>query len=131
MLLEKDDYFVIDDPPQEIINKLGAKITILSDFDGLVFQALEVCGDFVAARIIERDSSENLEKFLVISLNAKRHTIYPVTQKYAESIMKSRSNISKSKSTIMDDFAKIMYDLEDNEGDSDEFTTDFPDTDGP
>ncbi len=96
MELDKDDYFVIDEVPQEITNSAGAKIQILSDFDGLVFQAKEVCGDFVAAKLIERDSFESPIADLIISLNRRRYNIFPVTRQYAECIMKSRKNPASS-----------------------------------
>lgn len=109
MELDKDDYFVIDETPQEITNSAGAKIQILSDFDGVVFQAKEVCGDFVAAKLIERDSWESNAADLVISLNRRRYNIFPVSKQYAECIMKSR----KSPATNMFQDLEDMFNASD------------------
>jgi hypothetical protein len=89
MVLEKNDYFVIADKPQTFTNSLGIEMPIRSDFDGMVFQALEVCGDFVAAKIVEADPDLN-KKPVVLSLNYTLHQIMTVTKAYAEALMNSR-----------------------------------------
>ena len=81
---------MIDEPPQELTNPIGAKIKIIDDFEGLVFEAKAVDGDFVAAKIIERDSWGTTEKDLVISLNTRRYNVWVLSREYAECIMRSR-----------------------------------------
>jgi len=88
-VLEKGDFFVIDDAPQEIENPIGIKVRIMADFYGVVFEAKEVCVDHVAAKIIERGVSDDAGD-MVISLNWRRHKISPVTKEYAEIFINSR-----------------------------------------
>ena len=87
--LEALDFFVIDDKPQKITNQMGLEVQIVSDYEGAVFQAIEVCGEHVAARVIEREADES-EKPIVLSLNWRRHNVSFVTETYAKAIMNSK-----------------------------------------
>jgi len=109
-ILEAGDFFVISDDPQTVENPIGIKINILSDFDGTVFEALSVCVDHVAAKIIERGQTD--EKDMVISLNWKRHRISPVTEEYANAIKNSRAIPNFHG---MDDFDPEMFERENDD----------------
>lgn len=87
--LENGDFFVVNDRPQEIENPAGIKVSIMSDLEGAVFEALEVCGEMVAAKVVEREMKPN-SKHIVISLNWRRHNVTPVTKGYADAIYNSR-----------------------------------------
>ena len=86
--LSKGDPFIINDPPQRIKNQMGLELKVFSDWDGAVFEAIEVCPPHVAAAIVGRGTTKE-EPAVVISLNYARHDIQIVTDAYAEAIRNS------------------------------------------
>ena len=90
MILEDGDYFIISDLPQVFSNPSGMTIKIPSEFDGMVFRAALVEGDYVVAEVIERDRPVD-SKPMTLSINYTRHEISPVSEDYARLISDSRS----------------------------------------
>lgn len=88
-ILEAGDFFVIDDNPQEIEDQSGLKVSVVSELYGAVFQAKEVVGEYVAARLIER-GEDSSKPGVVYSINWRRHKVSIVTPSYAEAISNSR-----------------------------------------
>lgn len=89
MILETDNYFVVNDKPQIFSNQTGMQMKIPNEFEGMVFRAALVDGDYVAAEVIERDRQPD-EKPIVFSINHTRYDIITVSKFYAEIISNSR-----------------------------------------
>lgn len=110
MILETNEFFIITDSPQVFEHVGGMSVKLPSEFDGVVFKAVLVEGDYVAAEVVER-SPDPSEKPIVFSLNYTRHEIMPVSKHYAKAISDSRK-LEFPEST---DMTKIFgFDLNDH-----------------
>ena len=110
--LSKGDYFIIDDEPQVVTNQLGLNLKVFADFDGMVFQAREVCPPHVAAAIVQRGSNDASIP-TVISLNYSRYKLEIVTDRYADAIRNSQPMPSPEE--LMERGINILGEIDDED----------------
>ena len=102
MILENGDFFVTDSTQR--IHGEGGVVEIPDMFEGIVFQAMEVSGDWVAARVVERSMKDPP---YITSIKWKNRNIQSVSKKYGEFIENSRSEDTGKQP----DFSELMEDM--------------------
>jgi len=114
MILENGEFFVTDSI-QSIVNHEGDNIEVTDMFEGVVFQAMEVCGDWVAARVVERSLEEGSPAYIT-SIKWTTRNVQIVSKQYGELIEKSRGEDEENEPDFSALLSEVAVLLEEPEG---------------